>query len=425
MLRLKKILSSILILVLLGSSSLMMYVGEAEAAVTFGSKQTYVTPGGGQQALYNPSVTLDSTRFVVAYRDANDLDYGKVVIGTKSGSSVSYGSTVTFNSADTRFPSLAKIDSNTFAIAFRDGGDSNRGHAMICTVSGGDVISCGSEYTFNSATTAGISVKAIDSTHIAISFANGSTNGRAIIGTISATTVITFGTAVTFKGSGIQESHVATLDSTHFVVVYQDASTQVVLSIIGVVSGGTTITFGSEVSVFASASNSSWVSVIDSTHFLVGYHDGVASLASANVGTVASGNVITIGTKYSAASNLNSNITIEAMSSTSFFFAGIVSDTISVITGTISGSALTFDTAVTADGGMNGHLGASFFDSSSMVVTYSNTDSTPVGTAKIGTISSPSTSPRLVIDTVVSTNVKMINGVNYSSIKKINNVTSN
>lgn len=423
---LKRLLSAFLIFVLVSSSSLL-YVGEAEAAVSFGSRQTYTTPGGGQQALYDFSASLDSTHFVVAWRDANDGDQGKCVIGTVSGSSVTYGSIVTFNAADTRNPSIAKIDSTHFAIVFRDTGDSGKGKAMIATVASGDVITFGAEYTFAAGTANNPDVKLLDSTHIVISWDDvTNTDGSAIVGTISLTDVITFGTRVAFKSTSINGSRIAVLDSTHFAAIFKGESNEYVASRVGVVTAGTIITFGTEVSVLATSSNSADVYPIDSTHFLVAYTDNTAGLVSGNVGTVSSGDVISIGTKYSAGISIN-EVKARMITSTTFFLAGITGGTVlNAITGSLSGSVITYDTEVTADSGTNGYVGADTLSSTSLVITYSNTDSSPIGTARIGTLSSPAPSgPTLLINTVVSTQTKKINTIDYSSIKKINTITSN
>lgn len=403
------------------------YTLSSPSDLTFGSRYTYTTPGGGAQALYNASASLDSTHFVVAWRDANDADQGKIVVGTVSGSSISYGSIVTFNAGDTRNPQIAKIDSTHFAIVFRDSGDSGKGKAMIGTVSSGNVITFGSEYTFASGTVNNPDVSLLDSTHIAVTYDDvTNTDGSAIVGTISSTDVITFGTRVAYSTASISGSRIATLDSTHFAILYRDETPNVLKSIIGVVSGGTTITYGSAVSVLADATNSRDIVPIDSTHFLVGYTDNTAGVASGNVGTVTSGNVISIGTKYSSVTNLN-EIVIGTFSATDFYFVGITSGApLNALTGTISGSVLTYDDYVTADSGTNGYVGASTLSATSMVVTYSNTDGSPIGAAKIGSLPSPTPAgPTLIINLKPSTQIMKINTINYSTIKKINLITSN
>ncbi len=352
-------------------------------ALTIGEKQTYTTPGGGNQAFYNQSCMLDSTHFVVAWRDTNDSDQGKCVIGVVSGSTVTYGSIVTFNAADTRNPSVCKIDSTHFAVAFRDTGDSGKGKAMIATVASGDAITFGSEYTFAAGTVNNPDIALLDSTHLVVSYDDvTNTDGSAIVGTISATDVITFGTRVAFVSTSINGSDIAVLDSTHFAVAFKGGSNEYVKAIVGVVSSGTTITFGTAVSVLADNSNSADIATIDSTHFMVAYTDNTAALVSGNVGTVTSGDSISIGTKYSAGINLNDTI-LRLLTSTTFFLVGQTSSVLNAITGTIAGSVLSYDTAVTADSGTNGYIGGDMLTSSSLVVTYSNTDSTPVGTAKI------------------------------------------
>lgn len=85
---------------------------------------------------------------VVAYRDGSAGNYGKAVVGTVSGTSISFGTEVDFNAASTTnigigFDSTA----NKAVIAFRDDGNSDYGTAVVGTVSGTS-ISFGSEAVF-------------------------------------------------------------------------------------------------------------------------------------------------------------------------------------------------------------------------------------------------------------------------------------
>ena len=128
---------------------------------------------------------LDSTHFVVGYQDYGNSSYGTAIIGTISGSTISYGSEYVFNSATTYDISISALDSTHFVVGYYDGGNSGYGTAIIGTVSG-STISYGSEYVFNSASTVYISVSALDSTHFVVGYRDNGNSyyGTAIIGTL-------------------------------------------------------------------------------------------------------------------------------------------------------------------------------------------------------------------------------------------------
>ena len=49
-------------------------------------------------------MTLPNEKVVIAYADnGNSVDYGTVIKGTVSGTSISFGSPIVFNSANTAF----------------------------------------------------------------------------------------------------------------------------------------------------------------------------------------------------------------------------------------------------------------------------------------------------------------------------------
>jgi len=232
---------------------------------------------------------LDSTHFVVGYQDYGNSSYGTAIIGTISGSTISYGSEYVFNSAATYYISVSALDSTHFVVGYCDNGNSYYGTAIIGTISG-STISYSSEYVFNSANTELISVSALDSTHFVVGYRDsGNSNyGTAIIGTISGST-ISYGSEYVFNSATTYDISISALDSTHFVVGYYDGGNSGYgTAIIGTVSGST-ISYGSEY-VFNSASTVYIsVSALDSTHFVVGYRDnGNSYYGTAIIGTLPS-----------------------------------------------------------------------------------------------------------------------------------------
>ncbi|MCP4927533.1 MAG: hypothetical protein GY918_00565, partial [Gammaproteobacteria bacterium] len=125
-------------------------------SISFGSKVVF-NSGSSQ---YN-SVFFDpnnSGNFVVAYMDQGNSSYGTAIVGTVSGTSISFGSDVVFNSAGTYDISVAFDPSTSrFVVCYQDDGNSYYGAAIVGTVSGTS-ISFGSDVVFNSAGTSHPSV---------------------------------------------------------------------------------------------------------------------------------------------------------------------------------------------------------------------------------------------------------------------------
>ena len=243
-----------------------------------------------------------SGKVVFAYQDGGNSSYGTAIVGTVSGTSISFGSAVKFV-ASSIAQVAAAYDSTAekVLITYRD--LSNHGAAIVGTVSGTS-ISFGSVTVFEAAQTGSISqVHDVTNNKMVVVYCDeaDSGKGKAIVGTISGTS-ISFGTAVTFdSGSNIFPSRSAYDSSNSKVIIaYKDsANSNYGTAIVGTVSG-TSISFGTE-SVFESATVDALSIVYDSVNqkILIGYQDGGDSnYAKAVVGTV-SGTSISFGTPVS------------------------------------------------------------------------------------------------------------------------------
>jgi hypothetical protein len=310
------------------------------SAVVFESATTYYT-----------TTTFDSTnnRTVIVYQDAGNSNYGTAVVGTVSGTSISFGTPVVFQSSYFLTPSAVyDLTNNRVVIAYRNLTNSNYGTAIVGTVSGTS-ISFGSAVVFLSA---GInSIAAVyDSTNskVIVAYRNtGNLNyGTAIVGTVSGTS-ISFGTPTVFASSDISETAI-THDTTSnkIIIAYKNtANSDYGTAIVGTVSG-TSISFGTAV-VFQSAFS----------YYIAASYD------SSNNRTVIS---------YS--NNTNANVGTS-------------------IVGTVSGTSISFGTAVLFATSQSFYI-ASVFDSSvnRIVIAYRNLDNSGYGTAIIGAVSGTSIS---------------------------------
>ena len=300
--------NKIIIVYIDGSNSGYAIVGTVSGtSISFGTAVTIST-----NCDY-PTVAFDSTnnKLVIAYRDAGNSGYATAVVGTVSGTSISLGTPAVFEAASS-FYTFAIFDptNNKVVISYIDGGNSNYGTAVVGTVSGTS-ISFGTPVVFESAMIENNSM-AFDSTNNKVVIAyrdTGNTNaGTAVVGTVSGTS-ISFGTAVIFESNQIVYTGTA-FDSNagKVVIAYQDqGNSSYGTVIVGTVSG-TSISFGAA-AVFEAASTTYIAATYDSTNnkVVIAYSDG----GNSDYGT---GIVFTVGsTNLSATTFLG--ITSEAISS--------------------------------------------------------------------------------------------------------------
>jgi hypothetical protein len=344
----------------------------------------------------------NAQRVVIAYRDQGDSNKGKAVVGTITGTAVTFGSEVQFESGSIQFPAIA-YDANAqkVVISYEDTSDSGQGTAVVGTVSGSS-ISFGTPVVYE---TGRVNRNAIvyDSTaqKVILTFQDNddSNNNKAIVGTVSGTS-ISFGTAVTYNG--------ATTNSYKGYIAYDSNADRVVIfygdsgnsehgyAIVGTVSG-TSISFGTEVQVDSSASQSC-KAVYDSENqkVVVIYIDtGNSYRGTARVGTV-SGTSISFGSEAtfsSAAVN-----TIEAVYDSSAKKVIIAfrdennSNYGAVVAGTVSGTDITFGTKQTFESANSTTLSIAHDSGNNKnIIIYADQGNSKKGTAIIANYTSVST----------------------------------
>ena len=237
-------------------------------SISFGSAAVFESANSTQQSI---AYDTNAQKVVIAYQDQGNSSYGTAIVGTVSGTSISFGTAVVFESANSDHI-WAVYDSNAqkVVIAYRDVGNSYNGTAIVGTVSGTS-ISFGSATVFETADTQEISsTYDSDAQKVVIAYRHGEVlngvtgYGTAIVGTVSGTS-ISFGSAATFEGGGEVEATSAVYDSNaqKMVIAYRDAgNSDYGTFVVGTVSG-TSIAFGSP-SVFESASTEYIAAAYDS-----------------------------------------------------------------------------------------------------------------------------------------------------------------
>ena len=235
--------------------------GYAVVGTVSGTSISFGTPTAFESGTTSSiSICYDSTnsKVVIAYQDNSNSSYGTAVVGTVSGTSISFGTPVVFLAALTSYiSSCYDVASGKTVIAYRHGGNAY-GYAVVGTVSGTS-ISFGTPTAFESAASAYISI-CYDSTNskVVIAYQDSGNNAysTAVVGTVSGTS-ISFGTPVVFEETSsayIAICHDATSGKSVIAYRHDSGATFYGTAVVGTVSG-TSISFGTPVTFLASTTN--------------------------------------------------------------------------------------------------------------------------------------------------------------------------
>ena len=380
--------------------------GQAVVLKTDGTVEAVseVTEGGGAESVFESATTTynsaayDSTnnKVVIGYRDAGNSSYGTAVVGTVSGTTISFGTPVVFETGTVSYNSATyDVANGKVVIAYMHASNSNYGTAIVGTVSGTS-ISFGTAVVFESATSTFVSAT-FDSTNnkVVIGYADGGNGylGTSVVGTVSGTS-ISFGTAVVFESANITYCS-ATYDSTNnkIVIGYQDGgNVDSSTAIVGTVSG-TSISFGTAVSIQTDASYIT--TIFDSTNnkIVISYRNNANSnYGTSAVGTV-SGTSISFGTPVvfqssyciyiSSVYNPTNNKVVIAYRNVGSSNYG------TAIVGTVSGTSISFGTAVVFNAAESSYNSA-IYDSTNnkVVIAYQDGGNSLYGTAVVFTFGS-------------------------------------
>lgn len=241
-----------------GSRSVIATVSNGNE-VAFGTRSA-----SGQRYFSELDLTVLSTSsFVIAGKNSQDSNYGTASVATVSGTDITYGSNYIFNSADTDYTSIDALDSTHFVVSYKDDGGDDYGCSKIGVISSSTVITFGDEYVFNSTNTEYIDNCRIDDTNFIISYRDtgNSGYGTAIIGTVSNGDEIAYGSEYLFKNSSTWYTSISVLDTGVLIVSWYDGAKSGTFS-------GDVISFSTSESSHSGASNNNAVCKITTTSFI-------------------------------------------------------------------------------------------------------------------------------------------------------------
>lgn len=340
-------------------------------------------------AVYDSS----NNKVVIAYQDKGNSNYGTAVVGTVSGTTISFGTPVVFDSVNsTQMACTFDSNANKVVIAYRDSSNSQKGTAIVGTVSGTS-ISFGTEVIFENSNTQSISITFDSSNNkVVIAYKDfyNSSYGTAIVGTVSGTS-ISFGSAVVFESASTTDT-ATTFDSSNnkIVIAYADGgNVGYGTAIVGTVSG-TSISFGTAV-VFDSVATTFTTATFDSNEnkIVIAYRNGTTS-AKAVVGTVSGtsisfGTAVTIdtGDTYYLSATFNTNVNQVVIAYNSY---DNTQDR--VIAGTVSGTSISFETPLGFTSSTLSHNSAVYNSAgNNVVIAYLDEANSSYGTGVVYTTS--------------------------------------
>jgi hypothetical protein len=338
---------------------------------------------------------------VIAYRDDTASGVGRAIVGTVSGTAITFGSPVTFSGVDALFGAIAmtydSVGQKTviFYVVFDSGAGVRYIYSVVGTVSGTS-ISFGSRATvISSSWTLGLGINGAtydsNTQRVVVVYSAGisSVTGTASVGTVSGTS-ISFGSGVTFATNTIERSCVYDVASQKVVVAYRNDSNSLFgTATVGTVSG-TTISFGTAV-VFNSATTSSPALIYDPNTQKTIIAWSSSTVSSAIVGTV-SGTSISFGTAASfvattSASNLvgtydaNAQRVVLAYTVGGTGFGG-------TSVGTVSGTSISFGSMVTFNAASTDAIGIAYSaNATDSVIVFRDVGNSNQGTSVVFQVS--------------------------------------
>jgi len=310
-----------------------------------------------------------NNKVIVVYWDSNDSGKGKAKVGTVSGSTVTFGSAVTWDSSSGWYNLGVAYDSEHERILIT-GSENNSnyyGVSIVGTVSG-DSITFGTKTTFASKYTLAFVRAVYDSNaqRFAIGYGRnqvGNYGWEMIIGTIADT-----GNSISF--GGMQQISSGPGGFSYMNMVFDSSNNKVVMlfprvtnsnttnaNLIGrvatVSTGGNSFSMGSEVVLDSNNNNQLTGAVFDSTNNKVISTRKTGGNSVATVGTV-SGTSISFGSNVTVDTdgyNQSPTMGYDAASDKVMIFYNNGSK---VISGTVSGTSITFGNSTTYSDGTSG-----------------------------------------------------------------------
>jgi hypothetical protein len=226
--------------IVFGSSGCQLIVGSVSGSTITFSSVISVT-GNAVDSVF-VAFQPNSNKFIVMFQNTTASQLGVLRLYTLSGTSVTLNDTVAFASSgfsDRITASFSDLNTNLMVLSYGLSSAGSYGRVRTATISGTS-LSLGTEVVYNSVSTVTPAVKFLyNSNTFVIAYKNNSTSyGEVRAGEVSGTN-ITVGSATVFNGSAVLNTDIVTNYgvANSFVVTFQDNSDAFVRVVSGTASG--------------------------------------------------------------------------------------------------------------------------------------------------------------------------------------------
>ena len=243
---------------------------------------------------YFTVVSFTETQALVVYGDTGNSGIGTYCLLTISGSTITAATPVAFMAGSIGYPDSAKFSATQAIVTYMDGGNSSTYAASLFTLSGTS-ISVGTAFQFDAVTGWLSSVSKLTATQAIVAYRGGSNYGTSVVLTISGTS-FTKGTSVVFNSAATNALGSDTLTATQAIVAFRNSGnsyygTSCVLNV-----SGTTVTAGSVVVFETANAEHIGLSALTSSRAVVAYADAGNSGKGTYCILDVSGSTVTAGT---------------------------------------------------------------------------------------------------------------------------------
>ena len=291
-----------------GSARGHAIVGQISGSnITFGT--TVIFNSGSVEYI---AIDYDSanSKVVIAYSDEDISNYGRAIVGTVSGDSISFGSMATFRTSQIYYNHIA-YDTNAQKFLFVYSYQGSSGRSVVATVSGTS-ISFGSEeiWSSNQAAPRDIAYDANAQKFLMVFTDQPNTyDGTGVVATISGTSV-SYGSEAVFASGTVQQAELAyNPDSGKFAISFSDQNDSSKLKSCVATVSGTSVSYGAAVTLTASSVNLGGICYNgDVDKIILTYENNSDGFIKSREGTM-SGTSISFGTERTLLSRDTQHIT--------------------------------------------------------------------------------------------------------------------
>ncbi len=332
---------------------------------------------------------LSDTSFIVAFQDPNNFDYGTLVKGTIIDGDVQFGYNTVFNEGLTSNISIAGLTGDHFIVVYRDGGNLGYGTAREGDATYDYSITFSDPEVFNNGDSFDLSVKSPDGVTAIIAYRNkdNSDYGHVTIAHILGG-VITLGQDIPFNATPTFDISLDTFNDTTFVIAYRGSSNQGMFTIGSMAYPQ--ITLGQPMAFTTTPVSDISVSAVDDMSFMVAYTDSAAG----NFGSVKlldkNGVVLNVGnTDPFFTTRKAEKISVVSLNSEDFVIAYQDADAVvngRAVSGKIGFNALLYGKDAPINLGIGNYNSISALDDTHFVLVYSDGSNSEYGTAVIGEV---------------------------------------